>query len=124
MCLFLFVRVCVHVDFVNPSLLVTCNLSRTEIKLHIRVFFLLFFRKVLISTGLLLVSSLAVHGDYLYWVDKDQPQIERANKMDGSDRGTVLTRLAHLVSIVAVHFPTPKVTVVMILEARGSDVIL
>jgi hypothetical protein len=70
------------------------------------------------------VSSLAVHGDYLYWVDKDQPQIERANKMDGSGRGTVLTRLAHLVSIVAVHFPSQKVTVIMILEPRGSDVIL
>ena len=70
------------------------------------------------------MSSLAVHGDYLYWVDKDQPQIERANKMDGSGRGTVLTRLAHLVSIVAVHFPTQKVIVIMILEPRGYGVIL
>jgi len=77
-----------------------------------------------VSTGLVLVSSLAVHGDYLYWVDKDQPQIERANKMDGSGRGTVLTRLAHLVSIVAVNFPSQKVTVIMILEPRGSDAVL
>jgi hypothetical protein len=66
-------------------------------------------RKILVSTGLVQVSSLAVHGDYLYWVDKDQPQIERANKTDGSGRGTVLTRLAHLVYIGAVHFPTEKV---------------
>lgn len=51
-------------------------------------------------------------------MDKDQPQIERANKMDGSGRGTVLTRLAHLVSIVAVHFPAQKVTVIMILELK------
>jgi hypothetical protein len=36
-------------------------------------------------------------------VDKDQPQIERANEMDGSGRGTVLTRVAHLVSILAVN---------------------
>jgi hypothetical protein len=62
-----------------------------------------------VNTGLVQVSSLAVHGDYLYWVDKDQPQIERANKTDGSNRGPVLTRLAHLVCIVAVHFPTEKV---------------
>jgi hypothetical protein len=62
-----------------------------------------------VSTGLVLVSSLAVHGDYLYWVDKDQSQIERANKSDGGGRGTVLARLAHLVSIVAVNFPTEKV---------------
>lgn len=61
------------------------------------------------STNLVLVSGLAVHGEYLYWVDKDQSQIERANKTDGSSRGTVLTRLAHLVSIVAVNFPTEKV---------------
>jgi hypothetical protein len=38
--------------------------------------------------------------------------------MDGSGRGTVLTRLAHLVSIVAVHFPAQKVTVIMILELK------
>lgn len=70
------------------------------------------FRKVLVNTGLVQVSSLAVHGDYLYWVDKDQPQIERASKTDGSNRGTVLTRLAHLMYIVAVHFPTEKVKTV------------
>ncbi|KDR08547.1 Low-density lipoprotein receptor-related protein 6 [Zootermopsis nevadensis] len=65
-------------------------------------------RKVLVNTDLVQVSSLAVHGDYLYWVDKDQSQIERANKTDGSNRGTILTRLAHLVYIVAVHFPSEK----------------
>ena len=44
-CLFvcLCARVPMHVEFVSPSLLVSCKLSRTEIKLHIRVFFLLFF---------------------------------------------------------------------------------
>ena len=43
MCVCLFVclgaRVPMHVEFVSPSLLVSCKLSRTEIKLHIRVFF-------------------------------------------------------------------------------------
>jgi len=43
-CLCLFVRVRMHVDFVNPPLLVTFELSRTEIKItHKSIFLLLFF---------------------------------------------------------------------------------
>ncbi|XP_069679259.1 low-density lipoprotein receptor-related protein 6 [Periplaneta americana] len=65
-------------------------------------------RKILVSKHLVQVTSLAVHGDYLYWVDKDQQQIERVNKTNGNNRTTMLLRLAHLVDIVAVTFPSEK----------------
>mgnify|MGYP002224312015 CR=1 FL=1 len=70
---------------------------------------LIIFRKVLVNGYLVQVTSLAIHGEYLYWVDRDRQQIERVSKTDGSRHSSVLTRLAHLVDLVAVQFPTEKV---------------
>jgi hypothetical protein len=83
-CVLMCMDVCVCMwTWLLLTLLVTYKLSRTEVKLHItEVFFLC--RKVLVNTGVVLVSSLAVYLDYLYWVDKGQRQIERGSKMDSS----------------------------------------
>ena len=54
-------------------------------------------------------SSLALHGDYLYWIDKQQSLISRINRKTGKQRESVLTRLSHLSDIVAVEVIPQKI---------------
>ncbi|XP_049808128.1 low-density lipoprotein receptor-related protein 6 [Schistocerca nitens] len=46
-------------------------------------------------------EHLAVWGDYLYWVDGDQQQVERADKLTGKHQEAVV-RASHLTELVAV----------------------
>ncbi|XP_042878926.1 low-density lipoprotein receptor-related protein 6-like [Penaeus japonicus] len=59
-------------------------------------------RKILVDRDLDQPVGLAVHGDYLYWVDKDLHLVERVNKYTGQQREKVQGRMSHLSDIVAV----------------------
>nr|CAD7443152.1 unnamed protein product [Timema bartmani] len=65
-------------------------------------------RRVLARTQLVTETSLAVHGDHLYWLDRDQQHIERVNKRSGGGRQIVLARIAQLTHLVAVNFPSKQ----------------
>lgn len=63
------------------------------------------FRKILVDKGLEEPLGLAVHGDFVYWVDKEFYLIERVNKFTGQERHKVQGRISHLSDIVAVNTP-------------------
>nr|CAD7429275.1 unnamed protein product [Timema monikensis] len=65
-------------------------------------------RRVLARTQLVTETSLVVHGDHLYWLDRDQQHIERVNKRSGGGRQIVLARIAQLTHLVAVNFPSKQ----------------
>lgn len=51
--------------------------------------------------------GLAVHGDFVYWVDQGLNIIVRVNKFTGQERQEVQGRISHLSDIIAV---TPFLT--------------
>ena len=59
-------------------------------------------RKVLVETGLQQPQGLAVHGDFLYWIDSELNHVERVHKITGQQRSKMQERLSHLSDLVAV----------------------
>ena len=63
-------------------------------------------RRTLISEGLIEPVGLAVQGGWVYWADRDQASIVRVDKLTGTSRQTVLTKISRLSSLAAVnHIP-------------------
>ena len=63
-------------------------------------------RRTLISEGLIEPVGLAVQGAWVYWADRDQASIVRVDKLTGTSRQTVLSRISRLSSLTAVsHIP-------------------
>lgn len=52
--------------------------------------------------GLEMPVGLAVHGDFVYWVDQGLNIIVRVNKFTGQERQEVQGRISHLSDIIAV----------------------
>ena len=67
------------------------------------------FRLTLVNGGISQVVSLVVSGNYIYWADKEQQLIERANKRNGEDKLIVMSRVYNLSDLLAVLTPTPQV---------------
>ncbi|XP_013410893.1 low-density lipoprotein receptor-related protein 6 [Lingula anatina] len=65
-------------------------------------------RRVLVETGIKDPISVAVHGNYLYWVDKGLDLIERINKYSGADRKRIQGRIENLSDLKSVEKITPK----------------
>jgi len=59
-------------------------------------------RRLIFSAAVLHPISLAVFGNYLYWIERDQKVIERINKMSGNGKQTVYNKLPHLCDIISV----------------------
>jgi hypothetical protein len=59
-------------------------------------------RRVLVTGGFSQANSLAVFGKYLYWTDREQRHIERVNKITGTARQVIYSRLNFLSAIKAV----------------------
>ncbi|RXG72181.1 Pro-epidermal growth factor [Armadillidium vulgare] len=74
---------------VNPSVIWAADLNGQN-------------RRILVDTELLQPQSLAVHENYLYWLDAEQKVIERVNKFDGQEREKILSKAAHLTDIISI----------------------
>ncbi|XP_064097645.1 low-density lipoprotein receptor-related protein 6-like [Macrobrachium nipponense] len=59
-------------------------------------------RKIFVDQHIGQPVGLAVHGNYLYWVDKELSSVERVNKYSGQEREKVQGRISHLSDIIAV----------------------
>nr|XP_045620165.1 low-density lipoprotein receptor-related protein 6-like [Procambarus clarkii] len=59
-------------------------------------------RKVLVDKKLEQPVGLAVHEDFLYWVDRELTQVERVNKFTGQQREKLQGRIYYLSDIIAV----------------------
>ncbi len=59
-------------------------------------------RHLIFSASALHPISLAVFGNYLYWIERDQKVIERINKMSGTGKQTVYNKISHLCDIISV----------------------
>ncbi|RWS07569.1 low-density lipoprotein receptor-related protein 6-like protein [Dinothrombium tinctorium] len=59
-------------------------------------------RRVLVE-GLLQPTALAVFGDNLYWIDRDQKVISAINKLSGGSQKIINSRLSHLTDLVVVE---------------------
>uniref|UniRef100_A0A1B6BXD2 EGF-like domain-containing protein n=1 Tax=Clastoptera arizonana TaxID=38151 RepID=A0A1B6BXD2_9HEMI len=62
-------------------------------------------RRTIIVNQLVQVSGLAVLGSHLYWMDRDQQIVERADKISGLHRDTVVAKVSHLTDLVAIIKP-------------------
>lgn len=63
-------------------------------------------RRDLITEGIVEPVGLAVQGSWVYWADRDQASIVRVDKITGTSRQTILSRVARLSALVAVsHIP-------------------
>ena len=59
-------------------------------------------RRVVVSEGVVEPVGLAVEGMWLYWADRDQAMIVRVDKMTGTQRQVVLSKVARLSSLTGV----------------------
>ena len=59
-------------------------------------------RRVVVSEGVVEPVGLAVLGQWLYWADRDQASLTRVDKLTGTGRQAVLTRVPRLSSLAAV----------------------
>ncbi|KAK7073342.1 Low-density lipoprotein receptor-related protein 6 [Halocaridina rubra] len=67
-------------------------------------------RKLLVDRDIKQPVGLAVHGNFLYWVDKELSSVTRVNKYTGQEREKIQERITHLSDIIAV---TPHLSQVM-----------
>jgi low density lipoprotein receptor-related protein 5/6 len=61
-------------------------------------------RRTLISEGLIEPVGLAVQGAWVYWADRDQASIVRVDKLTGTSRQIVLSKISRLSSLFAVNY--------------------
>ena len=59
-------------------------------------------RRILIDNGIQGPVLIAVQGKFLYWADRGEQTIMRANKMTGRGREVVKSKAAHLSAIISV----------------------
>lgn len=59
-------------------------------------------RKVLVDEGLGQPVGLAVHGPFLYWVDRELSHVGRVHKFTGQEREVIQGRIPYLSDIIAV----------------------
>ena len=59
-------------------------------------------RAVLVELNLLELAGLAVHGNYIYWIDKRARKVERIQKTDNGERGVVQGAIDDLSDLVVV----------------------
>lgn len=59
-------------------------------------------RRMIFESTTLHPISLAVFGNYLYWIERDQKVIERINKLSATGRQTVYNRIPHLIDMISV----------------------
>ena len=62
-------------------------------------------RMVVVSEGVVEVVGLAVEGSWLYWADRDQALIVRVDKVTGTQRQVVLSKVSRLSSLTSVASP-------------------
>ena len=60
-------------------------------------------RRVVVNEGVVEVVGLAVEGDWLYWADRDQALIVRVDKVTGTQRQVVLSKVSRLSSLTSVN---------------------
>lgn len=65
-------------------------------------------RKELVTSQLLQPIALAVHGDYLYWIDRDPNSIERVNKFTGENRERILGPVSQLTDLLSANLITKE----------------
>ena len=53
-------------------------------------------------SNLIEVGGIAVHGDYLYWVDTSSGQLNRVNKMTGEDKQLILGKIGEPTDVLVV----------------------
>jgi len=63
---------------------------------------------VLISSNLPHPFGLTLHEDTIYWTDWETKKIQMANKVDGSNRRTLIGNLNNLMDIHMFHRQRPK----------------
>ena len=66
-------------------------------------------RRVVVSEGMVEVVGLAVEQDWLYWADRDQGVIVRVDKITGTQRQVVLSKVSRLSSLSSVAWIDPSV---------------
>ena len=64
-------------------------------------------RRVVVSEGIVEVVGLCVQDDWLYWADRDQAVIVRVDKMTGTQRRVMLSKVARLSSLTSVAVMEP-----------------
>ena len=64
-------------------------------------------RRVVVSEGIVEVVGLCVQGGWLYWADRDQAVIVRVDKMTGTQRRVMLSKVARLSSLTSVNEMEP-----------------
>ena len=65
-------------------------------------------RRVVVSEGIVEAVGLCVQGDWLYWADRDQAVIVRVDKMTGTQRRVMLSKVARLSSLTSVTMMEPN----------------
>lgn len=64
-------------------------------------------RRELITDNLPHMFGLSLLDDYLYWTDWQQRSVNRANKLNGSDRTTIVDQVPDVMGVKAVHLGPP-----------------
>ena len=64
-------------------------------------------RVELINEGIVEPVGIALQNNWLYWADRDQNSIVRVDKLTGTSRQTVVSRVARLSSLVAINYIPP-----------------
>ena len=64
-------------------------------------------RVELITEGIVEPVGIAVQDSWLYWADRDQNSIVRVDKLTGTSRQTVISKVARLSSLVAINYIPP-----------------
>ena len=60
----------------------------------------------------MLVSHLAIYGDYLYFADDDHQTLTKVHKITGKNGSPVLApKLPHLTDLISVSLPSPQVLI-------------
>jgi len=59
-------------------------------------------RRVVVSEGIVEIVGLSVQGSWLYWADRDQGVIVRVDKIRGTQRQVVLSKVSRLSSLTSV----------------------